>query len=163
MDEYDVGELEDLEDEMGIVGARNRRQVQPKKVRLLTDYAKGKYRVQPLPFDGQTLTAAGAFVLTATADRPCKPVRIIVFHTQVTAGVEQVNFDGITVQGINQLLGAGLIPSSAFAEDAPAEDLPWDFAVLTSNGTMVMNGNLVAYTSGTVYCWAVARVIATQQ
>jgi hypothetical protein len=157
--DYDVSGLEELEEELAIVGARKA----PNKVRILTDYAKGKYRVQPLPFDGQTLTAGGAFVLTATADRPCKPCKIILFHSQVTAGVEQVNVDGITVQGINQLLGAGLIPATAFAEDSPAEDLPWDFAVLTSNGTMVMNCNLVAYSSGTVYCWAVAKVIATQQ
>lgn len=156
---YDVGQLEEVERELGIVG---KPPMSPKEVRIAPDYQQGRYRVQPLPFDGAALTVPGAFTLTAVADRPCKPVKIILFNDTDAMGVGSVNIDGITVQGINQLLGTGLIPGSAFAEDAPSEDLPWDFAVLTSNGTMIMTGNLVGAITGTINIWAVAKVIAAQ-
>lgn len=155
---YNVGQLAAAERELGMVGKPPNQKTQ---VKVDADYSEGIYRVQPLPFDGQTLTANGAFVLTATADRPCKPVKIIVYHSNTT-GAEVCNIDGITIQGINQLLGAGLIPVSAFAEDSPSEDLPWDWSPLNSNGSFVMNGNLLGFTTGSTYVWAVAKVIAAQ-
>jgi hypothetical protein len=154
-----VGALERAEQELGIVvGAPP---AESRQVRIAEDYAQGQYRVQPLPFDGDLLTANGVVNLVATADRPCKPVKLILYNSLPAAGVE-VNIDGITIQGINQLLGAGLMPITGFAEDAPSEDLPWDFAVLLSNGTMVVTGNLVGYTTGNAYVWGMAKVIAAQ-
>lgn len=153
---YTVGELQRIEEELGIGAGPS----QARNVALDADYARGKLRVLPLPFDKKTLTDDGDVTLTATADRACKPVKIIL-AASIAAGACYVS--GIHVQGINQLLGTGFAPASAFEAPAPSEDLPWDFAVLATGGTMLIDVTAVGVGEAeTVYIGAVAKCIATQ-
>lgn len=133
-DDYDEveGELDDFEDAIegdedddDEIGARRRRKKKAGRKR------RRRVRVLPLPFDGVTLAGAGSDTLSAQADRPCKPERVILVTTAGTVYVTSIH-----CQGANQLAGSGKIPIEAFAYDAEAEDLPWDFAPLGTSGSM---------------------------
>jgi hypothetical protein len=169
MDEYEVGydELEEAEDDLGIagieVGRRKKRAKRPVDVNINAAYERGKKRVQPLLFDKVALTDVSALTtLTATAQRPCKPIKLIV---EFYASYDSVAFafvSGIRCQGINQCLSTGYGPATAFKPDAPSEDLPWDFAPLSSGGTMEVDFAVLGVSSETVYLTALAKVIAAQ-
>lgn len=130
MDYDEVGALSDLEDYDEVGARRNKR----RGIKIRADYSSGKYRVLPLPFVSLVLAGAGSGTLTATADRPCKPVRLIM---TTTAGV--VTITALTCQGQNMLAGAGAIPIDTFSNTAEADDLPWDYSPLEAGGTMVIS------------------------
>jgi len=169
MDEYEVGydELDDAEDDLGIagieVGRKRRKRSAKVDVSINAAYEKGKKRVQPLLFDKAALTAVSALTtLTATAQRPCKPIKLVVEFYGAYDTLAFAFVSGIRCQGINQCLSTGFGPATAFNPNAPSEDLPWDFAPLSSGGTMEVDFAVLGVSSETVYLTALAKVIAAQ-
>jgi len=159
-----MDELDEVFEDLGIAGEAEvgRAPVGKKDININAAYEKGKLRVQALLFSKEAETADGEVTLTARAQRPCKPIKLIV---ELYKAVDSVAFgfiSGLRSQGINQCLSAGFGPVTAFAPNAPAEDLPWNFAPLSSGGDMEVDVTLLGISSETVYVTALAKVIAAQ-